>query len=236
MLVSERRSATAAVVALAVAEWFQLSHGNLAVWTTHMVMIQYPFSSFQKGVERVLGRGLGILAGLVLLTLWRNPPMATLCEALATLVFFYIYFSDRLAYTFLNAGLYLVVIMEIGRAQPEVVFPEGWQMFLAVFVGVVVANLVSWLSGMERTLAIETKGRELLPVDPVRLRRSLMLVVTVALAALVTRWLVLPIATTLVSVMMLTIAPDLQSLLRKGELRLAGTAWPWSIHSCRWCC
>ena len=61
--------ATAAVVALVCGEWLQLEHTNLAVWTTHMVMTQYPFSSFQKGIERILGRGLGILGGLVLLTI-----------------------------------------------------------------------------------------------------------------------------------------------------------------------
>jgi uncharacterized membrane protein YccC len=221
--VGAMRAATAAVVALACVEWFHLEHGNLAVWTTHMVMVQYPFSSFQKGVERVLGRGLGILGGLVLLTLWRNAAsMATIFEGLALLAFFYVYFSDRLAYTFLNAGLYLAVIMQIGRAEPEQVFSEGWQMFLAIVVGVVVANLVSWLSGMERTLAIRTDGRRLLPLDSSRVFRSLRLVVTVALAQIITRWLQLPNTTTIVSVMMLTIAPDLQALLRKGELRLAG--------------
>ena len=129
-------------------------------------MTQYAFSSFQKGVERVLGRGLGILGGLVLLTVWRNTlSLATVFEAVSLLVFFYIYFSDRLAYTFLNAGLYLAVIMEIGRADPAAALPEGWQMFLAIVVGVVVANLVSWYTGMERELRIQTEGKPLLPID-----------------------------------------------------------------------
>jgi uncharacterized membrane protein YccC len=217
------RGATAAALALIVVEWFHVEHGNLAVWTTHMVMLQYAFSSFQKGIERIVGRGLGILVGLVLLTLWRNAPvMVVVCEAVALLVFFYIYFSDRLAYTFLNAGLYSSVIIAIGRQNYEAAFPEGWQMFLAIVIGVVVANLVSWLSGMERTLAIQTGGPALWPIDPGRLWQSLNLVIAVLLAVLVTHWLALPVATTLVSVMLLTIAPDLQSTLRKGELRLAG--------------
>ncbi len=217
------RSATAAVVALIFCEWFQFEHANLAVWTTHMVMIQYPFSSFQKGVERVLGRGLGILGALVLLTVWRNMlSLATVLEAVSLLVFFYIYFSERLAYTFLNAGLYMAVIMDIGRADPAAAFPEGWQMFVAIVVGVVVANLVSWYTGMERDLHIRTEGQPLLPLDRKRLGHSLMLVVSVALAQLFTDWLALPTTTTLVSVMLLTIAPDIHSLLRKGELRLTG--------------
>ncbi|HEX4146797.1 MAG TPA: FUSC family protein [Pirellulales bacterium] len=217
------RSATAAVVALVCCEYFQLEHANLAVWTTHMVMIQYPFSSFQKGIERILGRGLGILGGLVLLTIWRNTlTMVTLLEAVSLLVFFYIYFSDRLAYTFLNAGLYMAVTIDIGHSEPAVVFHEGWELFLAIVVGVVVANLVSWYTGLERDLRIRTEGQPLLPIDRARLGHSLMLVVAVALAELVTSWLALPTSTTLVSVMLLTITPDIHSLLRKGELRLTG--------------
>ncbi|HEY1783981.1 MAG TPA: FUSC family protein [Pirellulales bacterium] len=217
------RSAIAAVVALVCCEHYQLEHGNLAVWTTHMVMTQYAFSSFQKGVERVLGRGLGILGGLVLLTVWRNTlSMAIVFEAVALLLFFYVYFSDRLAYTFLNAGLYMAVIMDIGRTNPAAAFPEGWELFLAIVVGVVVANLVSWYSGMERELRIRTEGQPLLPIDRRRLGRSVMLVVAVALAQLITDWLALPTSTTLVSVMLLTITPDIHSLLQKGELRLTG--------------
>ena len=47
-------------------------------------------------------------------------------ECLALLVFFYVYFCNRLAYTFLNAGLYLAVIMQIGRGEPLAAAPEGW--------------------------------------------------------------------------------------------------------------
>ncbi|HTU26011.1 MAG TPA: FUSC family protein [Pirellulales bacterium] len=217
------RSATAAVVALLVGEFFRLEHTNLAVWTTHMVMTQYAFSSFQKGVERVLGRGLGILGGLVLLTLWRNTiTVAYVLEAVSLLVFFYIYFSNRLAYTFLNAGLYMAVIIDLGRTNPEAVFPEGWALFLAIVVGVVVANLVSWYTGLERDLTIHTEGLPLWPVDGERLEHSVLLVAAVALALGVTDWLALPTTTTLVSVMLLVITPDIHELVWKGELRLAG--------------
>ena len=61
-------TAVATVVCLVLAEAFGLEHGNLAVWTTYIVTAQYSFTRFQKGLERVVGRGLGILAGLVLTT------------------------------------------------------------------------------------------------------------------------------------------------------------------------
>src|SRR6516165_10554226 len=83
------RGSLAAAVCLALAECWRVEHANLAVWTTHMVTAQYPFTAFQKGVERILGRGLGILVGLVLLALFHNAPvLAVTLKLLAMLVFF----------------------------------------------------------------------------------------------------------------------------------------------------
>ena len=122
----------------------------------------------------------------------------------------------------MNAGLYLAVIIQIGHADPAGAQSEGWQLFLAIVAGVVIANLVSWYTGLERDFCIRTDGQPLLPIDRNRLGRSLMLVVSVALAQLVTNWLALPVSTTIISVMLLTITPDIHSMLRKGELRLTG--------------
>jgi len=217
------RSGCAAVVTLIVGEWFHLAHTDLAVWTTHMVLNQVAFTSFQKGVERVLGRGLGIVVGLVLLIVFRNTIyLGFVFECLAIVVFFYVYFCNRLAYTFLNAGLYLAVTMHIGRANPGAAAPEGGQMFLAIVVGVVVADLVSWFSGAERELAIEAGGDPFLPVNREHLGRSLTLTATVALSQLMVTYFDLPTNATLISVMLLTVAPDLHALLWKGELRLLG--------------
>src|ERR1700683_3663922 len=102
-------SATASLVFLVRAESLHLVHWALAVWTTFLVMAQYTYTSFQKGVERVVGRGGGILAGLVLSTWFNEVPIVALALVGVLLTAsFYIYFSGRLAYTFLQAGLYLV--------------------------------------------------------------------------------------------------------------------------------
>jgi uncharacterized membrane protein YccC len=224
------RGALAAAVCLALAEWWHLEHANLAVWTTHMVTAQYPFTAFQKGIERVVGRGLGILVGLVILTLFQNAPVLALTmKLLAILIFFYVYFSGRLAYTFLNAGFYLAYIVSVGVADPSAAVPEGKALLWAVLLGVVVADLVMWLSGAESDLRIQAGGQPLLPLNYANLNHSLMLVVTVALTQLVTSYLDLPTGTTLTSLMLLTIAPDIQSMLKKGELRILGailgTGW-----------
>src|SRR5262249_12994932 len=71
-------TAAATVVCLVLAEWFGLEHPDLAVWTTYLVTVQYAFTRFQKGLERVVGRGLGILAGLVLTTWFHDTPWLTL--------------------------------------------------------------------------------------------------------------------------------------------------------------
>ena len=124
------RVALAATACLVVVELGRLQHGNLAVWTTHMVMSQYTFSIFQKGVERIVGRGLGIVAGLVVVTLFRDAPVvALLVESVLLLAFFYVYFAGRLAYTFLNAGLYVVAMFQIGHANPAAAVPEAEGLF-----------------------------------------------------------------------------------------------------------
>ncbi len=217
------RSGCAAALSLIVAEHFHLAYANLAVWTTHMVMNQIEFTSFQKGLERVVGRGLGIVVGLVLLTIFRNSMyLGFAFECLALMVFFYVFFSKRLSYTFLNAGLYVAVIMHIGRASPQSAAPEGWQMFVAVVVGVIVADLVMWLTRAEHDISIQAGGDALFPLDGNRLGQCAMLVATVAVSQLTVTYFDLPKSATLVSVMVLTVVPDLHQLLRKGELRLLG--------------
>src|SRR5262249_52402860 len=109
----------ATVVCLILSEWLGLVHTDLAVWTSYLVMVQYAFTRFQKGMERIVGRGLGILAGLVLTTWFHETTLLTLLLiALLLTGFFYLYFAGRLAYTFLQAGLYLVAMFQIGHADP----------------------------------------------------------------------------------------------------------------------
>ncbi|MFN4259045.1 MAG: FUSC family protein [Gemmataceae bacterium] len=225
-------TAVASVVCLVLADKLMLRHGNLAVWTTFMVMAQYTFTSFQKGVERVVGRGLGILAGLVLTTWLNEPPLLTLVLiAILLTTFFYFYFADQLAYTFLNAGLYVVAMFQIGHAHPAAAVSQAKELFAAVVLGVVVADVVTWLAGAERDLGIHVGKAPLWPVRGDWLSQSLMLAVTVLLTLLGAHALGLPPEQTAISVMLLTISPHLQAMILKGELRIAGAlmALVWSM-------
>jgi uncharacterized membrane protein YccC len=217
------RTATGATLCLVLGEYLHIAHTNLAVWTTYMVMAQHPYTSFQKGVERVVGRGLGVLAGLLTATWLADVPVLSLaCLSFILMVCFYIYFAGRLSYTFLNAGLYAVVLFDIGRSTPSVAPAEGVAMFTAIFVGVAAADVVNWLAGAEATLVIEAGQAPLWPIRRDWLNQSLMLAVTVLIASETARALQLPVLDSAISVMMLTITPNIQSLLQKGELRILG--------------
>jgi uncharacterized membrane protein YccC len=223
-------TAVATVVCLVLAEGFGLEHANLAVWTTYMVMAQYTFTRFQKGLERVVGRGLGILAGLVLTTWFHDTALLTLGLIMVLLTaFFYVYFAGRLAYTFLNAGLYLVAMFQIGHANPAAAVTAAEGLFVAVVLGVVVADVVTWVSGAERDLGIRFGDAPLWPLRGDWLSQSLMLAVTVLLTVLGAHAIDLPPEKAAISVLLLTVSPDLQALILKGELRIAGlllaTAW-----------
>src|SRR5260370_6780133 len=126
------RAAAAAASCLVLAEVWRLEPASLAFWTTYMVLSQYEFTAFQKGIERILGRGLGILTGLVVVLLSRGDPIASLLlEVIALLGFFRSFFAGRLTYTYLNAGLYPAVIGEIRHRDPAAAPAQGAGLFLA---------------------------------------------------------------------------------------------------------
>jgi uncharacterized membrane protein YccC len=225
-------TACATTVCLLAAEWLGLEHADLAVWTTYLVMSQYPFTRFQKGLERVVGRGLGILAGLVLTTWFHDTAVLTVVLIAALLaIFFYLYFAGRLAYTFLQAGLYLVATFQIGHADPASAVPAAERLFVAIVVGVVVADVVTWLLSTERDLGVRFVGAPLWPLRGDWLNQSLMLAVTVLLTLFGAHMLDIPPSKAAVSVMLLTVTPHVQAMILKGELRLAGAllAVAWAI-------
>jgi uncharacterized membrane protein YccC len=197
-----------------------------------MVMAQYPFTRFQKGLERVIGRGVGILAGLVLTT-WFNDTSLLALALIAVLLttFFYFYFAGRLAYTFLNAGLYVVAVFHIGHADPAAAFPQAGGLFAAIVLGVAVADLVTWVAGAEHDLGIRFGTAPLWPLRADWLSHSLMLAFTVLLTLFGAHLVGLPPSKAAISVMVLTVSPHVQALVLKGELRIAGLflAAIWSL-------
>ncbi|MFO0881063.1 MAG: FUSC family protein [Gemmataceae bacterium] len=226
------RIATACLLTFLCTQGWQLSHANLGVWTTFMVMINYPNTVFQKGIERLVGRIVGVLLGLAVTTVLGDAaPLVLYAEALLLVAFFYVASANRLTYTFLNAGLYTVVLVDQGLAQPDQAASVAWELIVVIGVGVVVADLVAWLTGAEQNLSLQTSGPPLWPLRAEWLSHSLMLATTVMLTQLVTHWLELPIEKATISVMVLCIAPDVQSAMHKGKLRLLG-----AVLAVLWAC
>jgi uncharacterized membrane protein YgaE (UPF0421/DUF939 family) len=216
-------TAVASAICLILASVWGLKQPNLAVWTTFLVMAQHTYSSFQKGIERVVGRGVGILLGLVLTTWCNDMPLFELVAVGVLLTgFFYVYFAGRLAYTSLQAGLYLVAVLEIGNASPMTVFSDAKELFAAIVVGVFVADIVNWLAGAEHDFGLDLGESPLFPIRGEWINQSLMLSVTVLVTLVGAHIIGLPPAQSAISVIVLTVAPHLQALIVKGELRLLG--------------
>jgi uncharacterized membrane protein YccC len=228
------RVAIASAICVVISETLRLDFAYLSVMSVNMVMAQYTHTIFQKGVERILGRALGIAYGLILVSLFHDASVVgVILKILGLLAFFYIHFSGRMVYTFLQAGLYLAVIVEIGHAEPLRVYPAARDIFLEITLGVVVASSVIWLAGAEQSLSLELGGPSLFPVRAAWLSHSAMLAVTVLVTQFITRSIGLPVEQALVSVMMLTTTTDQQALVRKGRQRLAGAllAGLWGLLS-----
>ncbi len=148
-----------------------------------MVMSSHPHTTFQKGVERIVGRGVGILLGTLIVGLFGEQKLLALgLEVVGLLAFFYAQFCGRLAYTYQNAGLYLQAMFQLGYGDPSVAWVNGGWMFLALVGGVAVAYLVSWITYAERDLSIVPGEGSLLPIRGEPLGRAAQVTVTMLLA------------------------------------------------------
>ena len=87
---------------------------------------------------------------------------------------------------------------------------------------VLVVDVVVWLTGAERDLRLRSVGRTSPRESERRSGRTLMMAATVLVVQLACRWLGLPASKAMISVMLLQVTPDLQALLHKGRLRIAG--------------
>ena len=219
------RVALAAAVALLVSESWHLPNANLAVWTTHMIMTSHSHTTFQKGLERILGRGAGILAGsLIVAFLGELTPLVLVLEVAGMLAFFYAHFCGRLAYTYLNGGIYLnaVIMLNVNR-DPDAAYSVGGWLFLAIVLGVVIAYIVTWLTLGERDLSIDPgAGYPLWPLRGEALARAAQMVATTLGAQYVYFALDLPPDSNTLALFLLSVIPDLHSTLENGRFFRGG--------------
>jgi uncharacterized membrane protein YccC len=222
-VVQPLRVATAAALTLIIAEWWHLPHTNLAVWTTHMIMSSYTHTSFQKGLERIVGRGVGILLGTLIVSFFGEQKLLALgLVAAGLLAFYYAAFCGRLAYTYQNAGLYLQAMFQLGNGDPSVAWVSGGWMFLAIVLGVVIADLVSWITNAERDLSIVPGKGSLLPIRREPLGRAAQMTVTMLLAQYVFFALDMPPDANTFSVFLLSVIPDFERMRERSAFYIGG--------------
>ena len=226
-MVQALRVSVAAALTLILAEWWHLPHANLAVWTTHMVMSSYTHSAFQKGVERVVGRAVGIVLGILLVNLVGElTPLVLVLEIAAMIGFFYAYFCGRLAYTYMNAGLYVNAIVMLNTADPSAAYDNGGWMFLAIVIGVVMSYMVLWLTFGESDLSIDPGPGRLWPLRGDNLARAAQMTTTMLLSQYVFFALDMPADSNTFGLFMFSVIPDLQAMIANRRAFLGGFLLP----------
>jgi uncharacterized membrane protein YccC len=217
------REAFGATLCWLAAEWLLLDMAYLSVVTLHMVNNQVTTSVFQRGLERFVGRALGIGCALVIVTLFHPMPLVAAAVTFAVIVvLFYINAAGWWAYTFLNSGFYLAAVAEIGHNDPAAAFPAARSILGNILLGVVVADLVNWLLGFERSLVLQPGTNPLLPLRPEWVSRAVMVAVTVLVTQTAIRLLGWTGSQAMITVMVLTVLAERRALLRKGIQRLQG--------------
>jgi uncharacterized membrane protein YccC len=199
------RVAAASTLCLLVVEYFHLDQGYLSVITTLLVMAQYTNTSFQKGVERILGRLAAVVFAVLLVTLLRGRPWLYLTLLVAMqLACNYVYASGRLLYAGLQMSAFSAGLAGIGMtATPAEVVPMSVNIIVQVVLGVAVANLVNWLTRAEASLAIVPGGTSLLPLRADWLSQSARVTASCLLSVAAILYFDLPVMPTIVSTIIL---------------------------------
>lgn len=221
------RVAVASSVCILLGSAFHLDLVYMSVFSGLIVMAQYPFTSFQKGVERIIGRGAGIGFGLLLALGFRNLPLLFLVLLLTwQLAAFYLYASNRLAYTALQAGIFVPTVAYLGvLGEPDAAIHTAVAIFIQVVLGVGVAMLITWGTGAEHSVHIEAGGEPLLPLRPDWLSRSAMLTTSSVVTMFATLALELPVIPAVVSALILAMTTDAHALRLKAGQRVLGVVF-----------
>jgi uncharacterized membrane protein YccC len=213
-----------ATACLVLSEWWQLGQRSLSVYSAHLAMVLFPYSAFQKTVERVVGRLLGVGYGLLLVWWVRDLTLVfLLLTVLGQLVFFYVMASNRLAYAALMGGLFIGVMVAKGITAPLSAGPYAASLAGQLLLAGAMIILVNWWSGAERTLTIETRGEPLWPLRRDWLSKARMVSSGQLGSMFVAIWFDLPVLPTLISATILGIStPDPQAMFKKGYHRALG--------------
>jgi uncharacterized membrane protein YccC len=218
------RIVVASTCCLLVSEVLRLDQASLGVYTAYLIMVLFPISSFQKGVERFVGRVLGLMYGLLLIWYFLDTPLLYFALLLAGQISAcYIYLSGRLAYAALMAAIFMSVVALFGLTAPATAAGYVAASVVQLLLGEGLAFLVNFVTGAERTLALDVQGQPLLPLRRDWLNTGAMISAGQVTTMLWTLYLDLPALPTLVSAMIIGITPGGNlARWRKAQLRWLG--------------
>jgi uncharacterized membrane protein YccC len=124
-------------------DWDLPKFGALAIV---IISLSTTGASLNKGVMRVVGTGLGALAGFVLLSWFSQSPLGILLAAAAWLVFVgYFLQTARSGDTWFNAGFLAVAVWSSSYMKVDTAFHFATTRFLETAAGVLIFTLVSAL-------------------------------------------------------------------------------------------
>jgi len=124
-------------------DWDLLQFGALAIVVTSL---STSGASLSKGVMRVVGTGIGALAGFVLLSWFSQSPLGMLLAVAVYLVFVgYFLQTTRQGDTWFNAGFLAVAVWSSSYMKVDTAFHFATNRFLETAAGVLLFTLVSAL-------------------------------------------------------------------------------------------
>ena len=169
------------------------------------------------------GRGVGILLGILLVNLIGElTPLVLLLEIAGILGFFYAHYCGRLAYTYMNAGLYLNAVVMMNTAGISTAWVNGGWMFLALVVGVSISYLVTWLTFGEADFSIDPGQGHLFPLRAEPMARAAQMTTTMLVAQYVFFAIDLPPDSNTFGLFLLSVIPDLQSMIARRRVYVGG--------------
>lgn len=124
-------------------DWDLPKFGALAIVVTSLTSSG---ASFNKGIMRVVGTGIGALAGFVLLSWFSQSPLGMMLAVAVYLVFVgYFLQTTRQGDTWFNAGLLAVAVWSSSYMKVDTAFNFATSRFLETAAGVLLFTLVSAL-------------------------------------------------------------------------------------------
>jgi hypothetical protein len=184
-----------------------LQQTALSVYTCHLTMVLFPYTAFQKVMERVVGRVAGVAYGLVIALMFANfPVLLTVLAFLGHFAFFTLNATGRFAYAALMGGLFLGVMVEVGLSSPA----SAESYFVSLVEQLVLASVIiigiNTITGAERSYVIETGEGPIWPLRPEWVSKGAMVSTALTATALITIWTDLPVIPTMASATMLAIS------------------------------